>query len=152
MQPPLLHVFTLDICRLDIAKDFGEKIIPQIASQDLYRNYQEMFWFRAFTKTFWNFFIKSKRCFLSKCVFHFVFCISVCRRQNNNIFNPVFSRALAGFAVTGHVDGAGRSHVYVSEVDPLGLSTREGLKTLLLFLFRLPPTTQAPQSMSAPLT
>lgn len=32
----------------------------------------------------------------------------------------------AGFAVTGHVDGAGKSHVYVSEVDPGGLSAREG--------------------------
>ncbi|KAG7234558.1 hypothetical protein INR49_004479 [Caranx melampygus] len=31
-----------------------------------------------------------------------------------------------GFAVTGHVDGAGKSHIYVSEVDPLGLSAREG--------------------------
>ncbi|XP_023266851.1 T-lymphoma invasion and metastasis-inducing protein 2-like [Seriola lalandi dorsalis] len=33
-----------------------------------------------------------------------------------------------GFAVTGHVDGAGKSHIYVSEVDPLGLSVREGLR------------------------
>nr|XP_046229514.1 rho guanine nucleotide exchange factor TIAM2-like [Scatophagus argus] len=33
-----------------------------------------------------------------------------------------------GFAVTGHVDGAGTSHVYVSEVDPLGPSAREGLR------------------------
>nr|XP_020444360.1 LOW QUALITY PROTEIN: T-lymphoma invasion and metastasis-inducing protein 2-like [Monopterus albus] len=33
-----------------------------------------------------------------------------------------------GFAVTGHVDGAGKSHVYVSEVDPLGPSAREGLR------------------------
>lgn len=32
----------------------------------------------------------------------------------------------AGFAVTGHVDGAGKSHVFVSEVDPLGLSSRDG--------------------------
>uniref|UniRef100_A0A665VU17 TIAM Rac1 associated GEF 2b n=1 Tax=Echeneis naucrates TaxID=173247 RepID=A0A665VU17_ECHNA len=34
----------------------------------------------------------------------------------------------AGFAVTGHVDGGGKSHIYVSEVDPLGLSAREGLR------------------------
>ncbi|KAM3861463.1 rho guanine nucleotide exchange factor TIAM2 [Diretmus argenteus] len=33
-----------------------------------------------------------------------------------------------GFAVTGHVDGAGKSHVYVSEVDPLGLASAEGLR------------------------
>ncbi len=29
-------------------------------------------------------------------------------------------RLSAGFAVTGHVDGARRSHVYVSEVNPEG--------------------------------
>ncbi|XP_034436470.1 T-lymphoma invasion and metastasis-inducing protein 2 isoform X1 [Hippoglossus hippoglossus] len=33
-----------------------------------------------------------------------------------------------GFVVTGHLDGAGKSHVHVSEVDPLGLSAREGLR------------------------
>ncbi|RXN30739.1 T-lymphoma invasion and metastasis-inducing 2-like isoform X1 [Labeo rohita] len=33
-----------------------------------------------------------------------------------------------GFAVTGHVDGARRSHVYVSEVHPEGLAFTEGLK------------------------
>ncbi|XP_029282776.1 T-lymphoma invasion and metastasis-inducing protein 2-like [Cottoperca gobio] len=33
-----------------------------------------------------------------------------------------------GFAVTGHVDGAGESHVYVSEVDPLGPSAAGGLR------------------------
>ncbi|CAL8314218.1 unnamed protein product [Lota lota] len=32
------------------------------------------------------------------------------------------------FAVTGHVDGTGRSHMYVSEVDPLGLAVSEGLR------------------------
>ena len=42
------------------------------------------------------------------------------------MFIQSFSGDAAGFAVTGHVDGAGRSHVYVSEVDPLGLSAREG--------------------------
>uniref|UniRef100_A0A8C1UFP8 TIAM Rac1 associated GEF 2b n=1 Tax=Cyprinus carpio TaxID=7962 RepID=A0A8C1UFP8_CYPCA len=34
----------------------------------------------------------------------------------------------AGFAVTGHVDGARRSHVYVSEVNPEGLAVTQGLK------------------------
>lgn len=38
----------------------------------------------------------------------------------------VFSDDSAGFAVTGHVGGAGESHIYVSEVDPLGQSAREG--------------------------
>ncbi|XP_016093528.1 T-lymphoma invasion and metastasis-inducing protein 2-like [Sinocyclocheilus grahami] len=33
-----------------------------------------------------------------------------------------------GFAVTGHVDGARRSHVYVSEVNPEGLAFIRGLK------------------------
>lgn len=33
-----------------------------------------------------------------------------------------------GFAVTGHVDGVRRSHVYVSEVNPDGLAFSEGLK------------------------
>ncbi|XP_052390583.1 rho guanine nucleotide exchange factor TIAM2 [Carassius gibelio] len=33
-----------------------------------------------------------------------------------------------GFAVTGHVDGARRSHVYVSEVNPEGLAFTQGLK------------------------
>ncbi|XP_056621234.1 rho guanine nucleotide exchange factor TIAM2 isoform X2 [Triplophysa dalaica] len=33
-----------------------------------------------------------------------------------------------GFAVTGHVDGARRSHVYVSEVNPDSLAFSEGLK------------------------
>ncbi|TSP57642.1 T-lymphoma invasion and metastasis-inducing protein 2 [Bagarius yarrelli] len=34
-----------------------------------------------------------------------------------------------GFAVTGHVDGSGRSHIYVSEVNPEGLAfTEVGLK------------------------
>ncbi|KAM3602394.1 uncharacterized protein V6R79_003224 [Siganus canaliculatus] len=34
----------------------------------------------------------------------------------------------SGFAVTGHVDGCGRSHVFISEVDPLGPSARAGLR------------------------
>ncbi|XP_010881030.2 T-lymphoma invasion and metastasis-inducing protein 2 [Esox lucius] len=33
-----------------------------------------------------------------------------------------------GFAVTGHVDGAGTSHVFVSEVNPEGLAFSEGLR------------------------
>ncbi|XP_029569633.1 T-lymphoma invasion and metastasis-inducing protein 2 [Salmo trutta] len=33
-----------------------------------------------------------------------------------------------GFAVTGHVDGARKSHVYVSEVNPGGLAFTEGLR------------------------
>ncbi|KAM4633669.1 rho guanine nucleotide exchange factor TIAM2 [Polymixia lowei] len=33
-----------------------------------------------------------------------------------------------GFAVTGHVDGAGKSHVFISEVNPLGLAFTEGLR------------------------
>ncbi|XP_059897138.1 rho guanine nucleotide exchange factor TIAM2 isoform X1 [Gadus macrocephalus] len=49
---------------------------------------------------------------------------------------PVFTVTLSrpgsvldfGFAVTGHVDGAGRSHMYVSEMDPLGLAVSEGLR------------------------
>uniref|UniRef100_UPI0037E8A73A rho guanine nucleotide exchange factor TIAM2 n=1 Tax=Semicossyphus pulcher TaxID=241346 RepID=UPI0037E8A73A len=48
-----------------------------------------------------------------------VFTLNVCRRDAAEEF---------GFAVTGHVDGAGRTHVYVSEVEPLGLSAREGLR------------------------
>ncbi|XP_074471641.1 rho guanine nucleotide exchange factor TIAM2-like isoform X2 [Sebastes fasciatus] len=48
-----------------------------------------------------------------------VFTLNVCRLDAAKDF---------GFAVTGHVDGAGRSHVYVSEVDPLGLSAAEGLR------------------------
>ncbi|XP_035534275.1 T-lymphoma invasion and metastasis-inducing protein 2-like [Morone saxatilis] len=48
-----------------------------------------------------------------------VFTLNICRTNAVKDF---------GFAVTGHVDGAGRSHVYVSEVDPLGLSAREGLR------------------------
>ncbi|KAM9339293.1 rho guanine nucleotide exchange factor TIAM2 [Symphorus nematophorus] len=48
-----------------------------------------------------------------------VFTLSICRPDAAKDF---------GFAVTGHVDGSGRSHVYVSEVDPLGLSAREGLR------------------------
>ncbi|XP_051500762.1 rho guanine nucleotide exchange factor TIAM2-like isoform X2 [Myxocyprinus asiaticus] len=34
-----------------------------------------------------------------------------------------------GFAVTGHVDGARRSRVYVSEMNPKGLAFTEGLRT-----------------------
>ncbi|XP_044024082.1 rho guanine nucleotide exchange factor TIAM2 isoform X2 [Siniperca chuatsi] len=48
-----------------------------------------------------------------------VFTLNVSRRDAARDF---------GFAVTGHVDGAGRSHVYVSDVDPLGLSAGEGLR------------------------
>ncbi|XP_030577346.1 T-lymphoma invasion and metastasis-inducing protein 2-like isoform X2 [Archocentrus centrarchus] len=33
-----------------------------------------------------------------------------------------------GFAVTGYVDGVGKSHVFVSEVDPVGLSAKDGLR------------------------
>uniref|UniRef100_A0A087YBJ9 TIAM Rac1 associated GEF 2a n=1 Tax=Poecilia formosa TaxID=48698 RepID=A0A087YBJ9_POEFO len=44
-----------------------------------------------------------------------VFSLNVCRPNSDQDF---------GFAVTGHVDGAGKSHVFVSEVDPLGLSAR----------------------------
>ncbi|KAM4713396.1 rho guanine nucleotide exchange factor TIAM2 isoform 1-T3 [Anableps anableps] len=47
-----------------------------------------------------------------------VFSLHVCRPDSDHNF---------GFAVTGHVDGAGKSHVFVSEVDPLGLSATEGL-------------------------
>ncbi|XP_014905876.1 T-lymphoma invasion and metastasis-inducing protein 2 isoform X1 [Poecilia latipinna] len=47
-----------------------------------------------------------------------VFSLNVCRPNSDQDF---------GFAVTGHVDGAGKSHVFVSEVDPLGLSARGGL-------------------------
>lgn len=46
---------------------------------------------------------------------------------------------MAGFAVTGHVDGAGKSHVFVSDVDPLGLSARGG-KTMLRFSSRGRPS------------
>ncbi|XP_027135207.1 T-lymphoma invasion and metastasis-inducing protein 2 [Larimichthys crocea] len=48
-----------------------------------------------------------------------VFTLNICRLDADADF---------GFAVTGHVDGAGRSHVFVSEVDPLGLSAGEGLR------------------------
>ncbi|KAI3364687.1 hypothetical protein L3Q82_011457, partial [Scortum barcoo] len=48
-----------------------------------------------------------------------VFSLNICRLDADKDF---------GFAVTGHVDGAGKSHVYVSEVDQQGLSAREGLR------------------------
>ncbi|XP_038150217.1 T-lymphoma invasion and metastasis-inducing protein 2 [Cyprinodon tularosa] len=48
-----------------------------------------------------------------------IFTLNICRSNTDQDF---------GFAVTGHVDGAGKSHVFVSEVDPLGLSAREGLQ------------------------
>ncbi|XP_040925525.1 rho guanine nucleotide exchange factor TIAM2 isoform X2 [Betta splendens] len=48
-----------------------------------------------------------------------VFTLHICRLDAAEDF---------GFAVTGHVDGARRSHVYVSEVDPLGRSACEGLR------------------------
>ncbi|XP_014327868.1 T-lymphoma invasion and metastasis-inducing protein 2-like [Xiphophorus maculatus] len=47
-----------------------------------------------------------------------VFSLNVCRPNTEQDF---------GFAVTGHVDGAGKSHVFVSDVDPMGLSARGGL-------------------------
>ncbi|MEQ2283457.1 hypothetical protein AMECASPLE_011409 [Ameca splendens] len=47
-----------------------------------------------------------------------VFSLHICRPNTDQDF---------GFAVTGHVDGKGNSHVFVSEVDPLGLSAGEGL-------------------------
>ncbi|XP_031696492.1 T-lymphoma invasion and metastasis-inducing protein 2-like, partial [Anarrhichthys ocellatus] len=48
-----------------------------------------------------------------------VFTLNVCRLDAAKDF---------GFAVTGLVDGVGKSVVYVSEVDPLGQSAREGLR------------------------
>ncbi|XP_069579299.1 rho guanine nucleotide exchange factor TIAM2-like [Brachyistius frenatus] len=48
-----------------------------------------------------------------------VFTLHICRPDAENDF---------GFAVTGHVDGAGKSHVFVSEVVPLGPSARDGLR------------------------
>ncbi|KAM6915080.1 rho guanine nucleotide exchange factor TIAM2-like [Xenentodon cancila] len=48
-----------------------------------------------------------------------VFSLDVCRPDADHDF---------GFAVTGHVDRAGQSQVFVSELDPLGLSAREGLQ------------------------
>ncbi|KAM4522432.1 rho guanine nucleotide exchange factor TIAM2 isoform 2-T2 [Odontesthes bonariensis] len=48
-----------------------------------------------------------------------VFSLHICRPDAEQNF---------GFAVNGLVDGAGQSHVFVSEVDPLGLSAREGLR------------------------
>ncbi len=44
-------------------------------------------------------------------------------------------RLSAGFAVTGHVDGARRSHVYVSEVNPEGLAAIEGSISLFIVLW-----------------
>ncbi|KAF1377028.1 hypothetical protein PFLUV_G00217630 [Perca fluviatilis] len=48
-----------------------------------------------------------------------VFTLNICRLDAATDF---------GFAVKGHVDGAGRSHVHVSDVEPLGLSARGGLR------------------------
>ncbi|XP_034756024.1 T-lymphoma invasion and metastasis-inducing protein 2-like isoform X2 [Etheostoma cragini] len=48
-----------------------------------------------------------------------VFTLNICRLDAAKDF---------GFAVKGHVDGAGRSYVHVTEVEPLGLSAREGLR------------------------
>ncbi|KAJ8008875.1 hypothetical protein DPEC_G00082980 [Dallia pectoralis] len=49
-----------------------------------------------------------------------------------NVFSVQLSRPNTavdfGFAVTGHVDGARTSHVYVSEVDPDGQAFTEGLR------------------------
>ncbi|XP_041951626.1 T-lymphoma invasion and metastasis-inducing protein 2 [Alosa sapidissima] len=49
-----------------------------------------------------------------------------------SVFTRNMSRADAssdfGFAVTGHVDGLGRSHIYISEVDTAGLAFSEGLR------------------------
>ncbi|KAF3703238.1 T-lymphoma invasion and metastasis-inducing protein 2 [Channa argus] len=47
-----------------------------------------------------------------------VFSLHICRPDAKDF----------GFAVTGHVDGVGKSHIYVSEVDPKGQSAREGLR------------------------
>nr|XP_040016089.1 T-lymphoma invasion and metastasis-inducing protein 2-like [Gasterosteus aculeatus aculeatus] len=47
-----------------------------------------------------------------------VFTLNICRPATKDF----------GFAVTGHVDGDGKSLVYVSEVDPLGQSAQEGLR------------------------
>ncbi|KAM9354625.1 rho guanine nucleotide exchange factor TIAM2 isoform 2-T2 [Pholidichthys leucotaenia] len=52
--------------------------------------------------------------------------------QSSHVFSLNISRpgdlTDYGFAVTGHVDGKGRSHVFVSEVDPMGLSLKYGLR------------------------
>ncbi|XP_028460482.1 T-lymphoma invasion and metastasis-inducing protein 2 [Perca flavescens] len=48
-----------------------------------------------------------------------VFTLNICRLDAATDF---------GFGVKGHMDGAGRSHVHVSAVEPLGLSAREGLR------------------------
>ncbi|MCI4389625.1 hypothetical protein PGIGA_G00100290 [Pangasianodon gigas] len=49
-----------------------------------------------------------------------------------NVFTLTISRPDTtidfGFAVTGHVDGLRRSHIYVSEVNPEGLAFTKGLK------------------------
>ncbi|KAG7466647.1 T-lymphoma invasion and metastasis-inducing protein 2-like isoform X1 [Solea senegalensis] len=48
-----------------------------------------------------------------------------------DVFSLLLSRPDAqdfGLAVTGHVDGVGKSRVYVSEVDPRGLAALEGLR------------------------
>ncbi|XP_072218150.1 rho guanine nucleotide exchange factor TIAM2 isoform X2 [Leuresthes tenuis] len=48
-----------------------------------------------------------------------VFSLHICRPDAEQDF---------GFAVNGHMDGAGQSHIFISEVDPLGPSAREGLR------------------------
>ncbi|XP_034018441.1 T-lymphoma invasion and metastasis-inducing protein 2-like isoform X2 [Thalassophryne amazonica] len=48
-----------------------------------------------------------------------IFTVSVCRQDDIPDF---------GFTVTGHVDQRGKSHVFVSEVDPLGPSASKGLR------------------------
>ncbi|KAL2081987.1 hypothetical protein ACEWY4_021805 [Coilia grayii] len=53
-----------------------------------------------------------------------VFPLSVFTR---NLYRPDTSSDF-GFAVTGHVDGLGRSHIYISEVHPEGLAFSEGLR------------------------
>uniref|UniRef100_A0A672ZJ63 TIAM Rac1 associated GEF 2 n=1 Tax=Sphaeramia orbicularis TaxID=375764 RepID=A0A672ZJ63_9TELE len=52
--------------------------------------------------------------------------------QTFSVFTLQFCRPDAdtdfGFAVTGHVDGSGQTRVFISEVDPRGPSTTEGLR------------------------
>lgn len=104
-----LSVFTRNLSRADASSDFGE-LSPS---------------FRAPQKSTCGRFKRHP-----KDAQHQTFCVTV-HSVSTDISSTDKNLSALGFAVTGHVDGLGRSHIYISEVDTEGLAYSEGKRSHL---------------------
>lgn len=93
-----LNVFTQNLSRADASSDFGEFKASFCAQKSTYGQFKRH----------------------PKNAQHHTFCVMTDIESTDKNLSAV------GFAVTGHVDGLGRSHIYISEVHTEGLAYSEG--------------------------